>query len=77
MYKSLCEQNKKYNELFPYFNRVRFNKNVFYTLLDEYPLIEKVPLDMSINIGQSTEPTTLLKICDPFCRSCSKSHIEM
>lgn len=77
MYKSLCEQNKKYNELFPYFNRVRFNKNVFYTLLDEYPLIEKVPLDMSINIGQSTAPTTILKICDPFCRSCSKSHIEM
>lgn len=32
---------------------------------------------MSINIGQSTAPTTILKICDPFCRSCSKSHIEM
>ncbi|MCI6672274.1 MAG: thioredoxin domain-containing protein, partial [Prevotella sp.] len=59
------------------FNRLRFNKNVFYTLLDEYPLIEKVPLDMSINIGQPTAPTTILKVCDPFCRSCSKSHIEM
>ena len=77
MYLSLCKQNKMYNELFPAFNKLRYDENVFRTLLEESPLIAEVPQDMSINIGQPTAAVTILKVCDPYCSACSKSHLKM
>lgn len=77
MYISLKEQNKEHQELFPSFNKLRYNINVFNALLKEYPPIDETPLEMSINIGEPTAPVKILKVCDPYCIACSKSHFVM
>lgn len=77
VYISLNTKNKSYNELFPAFNKLRHKECVFNALLEETPLIADVPLNMSINVGQSAASVKLLKVCDPFCTACSKSQIKL
>lgn len=77
MYMGLKEQKKEYDKLFPSFNKIKYNTNVFHALLKEYPSIDDVPLEMSINIGEPTAPIKILKVCNPYCIACSKSHFVM
>lgn len=77
VYTGLNYKNQKYNEMLQGFNSLRFNKKVFSLLQNEYPMIEDVPLDMSINIGNPTASERILKICNPFCTACSISHLAI
>lgn len=77
MYIALCGRSMELNSLYPYFNRLRYDSSVFQALLNNQPLIERIPEEMSINIGNPCGKVKILKVCDPFCSACSKSHLRM
>lgn len=77
MYMSLHERNNAYNTLFSHFNNLRFKAGIFDILLKDNLEISHIPQEMSINIGEPTSSKRILKVCNPFCSACAKSHLKM
>ncbi|OQY76045.1 MAG: hypothetical protein B6D44_00270 [Ignavibacteriales bacterium UTCHB2] len=59
------------------FLRMKFNPEVFKTLLNKQKKVNIPPDDLGINLGNSTAENTIIKICNPYCYYCVKSHKEI
>ncbi len=54
--------------------RIKFNTEIFDTLLKKQRMIT-VPTDgLGIDLGNSDASNTLIKVCNPYCGPCSKAH---
>ena len=60
-----------------FIDKIKYNKDVFLTLLKQGDKIEDIPSNISINIGNPNGDTHILKVCNPYCTYCSKSHKEL
>jgi hypothetical protein len=54
--------------------RIKFNTEIFETLLKKQKQIT-LPVDsLGIDIGNPTAANTLIKVCNPYCGPCSETH---
>ena len=59
------------------FSRLKFNKDVFYTLLQKQKQITVSTEGLGIDLGESKVQNTLIKVCNPYCGPCSQSHSKI
>lgn len=54
--------------------RIKFNTEIFDTLLKKQTPLT-IPADgLGIDIGNANAPNTLIKVCNPYCGPCAKAH---
>jgi len=57
--------------------RIKFNKEIFDTLLKKQTQLT-MPVDgLGIDIGNANGPNTLIKVCNPYCGPCAKAHPQI
>lgn len=57
--------------------RIKFNEEIFETLLKKQKIIT-VPFDgLGIDLGNPNASNTLIKVCSPYCGPCAKAHPKM
>lgn len=54
--------------------RLKFNTEIFETLLKKQKSVKLPVGDIGINLGLPDAPHTLVKVCNPYCGPCSKAH---
>lgn len=54
--------------------RVKFNTEIFETLLKKQKHISISTEGLGINLGNPNATNTLIKVCSPYCGPCSKAH---
>ena len=54
--------------------RIKFNAEIFETLLKNQKSVKLPNEDIGIKLGLSEAPHTLVKVCNPYCGPCSKAH---
>lgn len=57
--------------------RVKFNKDIFDTLLKKQKQLSYTTDDLGIVLGNPNAPHELIKVCNPYCGPCSKAHPEI
>lgn len=57
--------------------RLKRNKNIFLTVLEQQPSVPIPGEDVGIHLGNKENSTTVLKICQPFCGYCAESHTQI
>jgi len=57
--------------------RIKFNTEIFETLLKKQKQITLPVDDLGIDIGNPTSVNTLIKVCNPYCDPCSKAHLQL
>ncbi|GAB3503591.1 vitamin K epoxide reductase family protein [Emticicia fontis] len=61
----------------PAYKRLQYNPEIFNSLLQQQ---EKYPdgwQQVGIDIGNPNASNTIIKICNPYCKPCEKSHVEL
>jgi uncharacterized membrane protein len=56
------------------FLRIKFNPNIFESLLKKQKRISVSTENIGINLGNPIAENTLIKVCSPYCGHCSKAH---
>jgi protein-disulfide isomerase len=59
------------------FTQLKFNTEIFETLLKKQKEITSSPEGLGITIGNPVATNTIVKICNPYCTPCSKVHPEL
>ncbi len=59
------------------FKRLQYNKDVFQTLLRKQSLIPEGWQSIGIEMGNPNAANTIIKVCNPFCSSCSAAHQKL
>ena len=54
--------------------RIKFNTEIFETLLKKQKAISISADDLGIDLGNPAATNTLIKVCNPYCGPCSKAH---
>ncbi|GGB11615.1 vitamin K epoxide reductase family protein [Puia dinghuensis] len=54
--------------------RIKFNTEIFETLLKKQKLINEGVAGLGIKLGNPAARNTLLKVCNPYCGPCGKAH---
>lgn len=54
--------------------RLKYNSDIFQTLLVKQKLITELPLGLGITLGNPEAKHTLIKVCNPYCNPCAKAH---
>ncbi len=54
--------------------RIKFNNEIFDTLLKKQKAITISPDGLGIDLGNSSAANTLVKVCNPYCGPCGKAH---
>lgn len=54
--------------------RVKFNTEIFETLLKKQKHISVITEGLGINLGNANATNTLIKVCNPYCGPCAKTH---
>lgn len=57
--------------------RIKFNKEVFETLLMKQKSIKASTDGLGIDFGNPEAANTLIKVCNPYCSPCSKAHAKI
>lgn len=60
-----------------FIDKFKYNKDVFFSLLKQGDKVVDIPSNITINIGNLNGDTHILKVCNPYCTYCSKSHREL
>lgn len=57
--------------------RLKHNRHVFEVLLQKQPVITESVKDLGIILGNPDALYTVIKVCNPYCKPCSKSHRQI
>lgn len=57
--------------------RIKFNSQIFDTLLKKQKAISISADGLGINLGNPNADNTLIKICNPYCGPCAKAHAKI
>jgi len=55
-------------------SNIKYDKNIFRTLLHEESEVGGIPYDMSINFGNPNSPINIIEVINPYCKHCALSH---
>jgi uncharacterized membrane protein len=59
------------------FQRLKFNADVFKTLLKKEKQINISTEGLGIELGNRSATNTIIKVCNPYCGPCAKAHSEI
>jgi uncharacterized membrane protein len=59
------------------YKRLQYNPGIFNSLLVQQPKAPDGWRQLGINIGNPNAPTTIIKVCNPYCGPCSEAHREL
>ncbi len=57
--------------------RIKFNAEIFDTLLKKQKSINLPTNDLGIDLGNPAATNTLIKVCNPYCGPCAKAHSKI
>jgi uncharacterized membrane protein/thiol-disulfide isomerase/thioredoxin len=63
-----------YNKYTAAYRRLQNNKEIFSSLLLQQPKAAEGWKNIGITLGNLSESTTIIKVCNPFCGPCAKAH---
>lgn len=58
-------------------NRLKFNMQIFRSLMERQKKVKRSPLGLGIIIGNCNAAHTIIKVCNPYCGPCAKAHPEI
>jgi uncharacterized membrane protein len=77
MVKPLLLSKQKAKQDFRSLQRIKFNNEIFLTLLEKQKRFLE-PIDgLGILLGNKNAKNTLVKVCNPYCGPCAKAHPEI
>lgn len=56
------------------YNRIKYNTDIYQTLLEKQPAISHPIEGLGIDIGNPESKNTIVKVCNPYCGPCAKAH---
>ena len=56
------------------YNRIKYNTEIYQTLLEKQPAINHSIEGLGIDIGNPESKNTIVKVCNPYCGPCAKAH---
>lgn len=56
------------------YNRIKYNTEIYQTLLEKQPAINQPIEGLGIDIGNPESKNTIIKVCNPYCGPCAKAH---
>lgn len=60
------------------YSMLKFNDDVFWSLLKTQPsIVDHSTSELGITIGNPNAKHTIIKVCNPYCGPCAKSHIYL
>ena len=60
------------------YSMLKFNDQVFWSLLKNQPsIVDHCTSELGITIGNPNAKHTIIKVCNPYCGPCAKSHIYL
>ena len=60
------------------YSMLKFNDQVFWSLLKTQPsIVDHSTSELGITIGNPNAKHTIIKVCNPYCGPCAKSHLEL
>lgn len=75
--KPLLQVKQKAKQDFHTLQRIKFNAEVFNALLEKQKHITEPANELGIILGNRNAPNTLIKVCNPYCGPCAKTHPEI
>lgn len=75
--KPILYNSKNYGIYKSAYNRIHFNKDVFFSLLKQNSNVPNNWQDIGITMGNSEATNTIIKVCNPYCVPCSKAHNKL
>ncbi len=75
MMKPFLSKAKDYDYYFPAYKRIRYNPDIFNTLLKQQPTAGDNWQKLGIDIGNISAENIIIKICNPYCGPCAKAHV--
>lgn len=67
------ENKRNYTEL----QKLKHNRQVFEAVLHKQKHLSNIPKGLGIRLGNSNASYKLIKVCNPYCKPCSKAHSPM
>ena len=58
------------------YNRLKFNHQIFASLLSTQKSIDTIPDDIGIILGNPNAKNVVVKVCSPYCNPCAKAHSQ-
>jgi len=58
-------------------NRIKFNDEIFFPLLQKQKFIGEIDPKLGIILGNPEGEHTIIKVCNPYCGPCGKAHPEI
>jgi hypothetical protein len=59
------------------YNRIKFNTEIFDTLLKRQKMITLSADGLGIDLGNPLATNTIIKVCNPYCDPCAKAHAKI
>lgn len=75
--KPLLIIKQKAKQDFRSLQRIKFNTDIFNTLLERQKHTTESTEGLGIILGNKNVTNTLIKVCNPYCGPCAKAHPEI
>lgn len=75
--KSIIIKAKDHDIYLSAYKRLQYNPDIFKSLLHQQAQVSDGWQDLGIDIGNPDAKNTIIKICNPYCGPCEKSHVEL
>lgn len=75
--KSIITKAKDHDLYLSAYKRLQYNPDIFKSLLQQQAQVPDGWQDLGIDIGNPYAQNTIIKICNPYCGPCQKSHVEL
>jgi uncharacterized membrane protein len=75
--KPLLYKQQKAKQDFRALQRIKFNTEIFNTLLEKQKHITEPTEELGIVLGNKNATNILIKVCNPYCEPCAKAHPEI
>ncbi|MFZ4263757.1 vitamin K epoxide reductase family protein [Sphingobacterium sp. HJSM2_6] len=73
----IIKNSRKYKNMNKNWRKLRYNSEIFQTLLYKNDKIKYPTDNLGIVIGNPNAKNEIVKVCNPFCEPCSKAHPEL
>lgn len=75
--KSIITKAKDHDLYLSAYKRLQYNPDIFNSLLHQQAQAPDGWQDLGIDVGNPNAKNTIIKICNPYCGPCEKSHVEL
>ncbi|WP_341841541.1 vitamin K epoxide reductase family protein [Chitinophaga caseinilytica] len=75
--KPMLKQNKQYRHVRRQYTRLRFQPEVFQSILQRQRQVTHDPAGLGLVMGNPEAKHTVVKVCNPYCGPCATAHVPL